>query len=182
MKRILHQLRFVVYPIIYKGVQYIPGGCLEFLPSTGNDSLVFPDRSPRWLYFSVSRLPTGGIDHLLHSSVVPASSTGRTNWIGVSFTKCHVPKKIPLQNSRGNQQQKTQKPTTFSFSSMICMTKTTFFPYKQKHERLENRPSVPCSSDKRRRRFSPRTSLTWSILPSAWAMKWYCWWAGNPGI
>ena len=28
-----HQLRLVVYPIIYK-VLYIPGGCLGFLPST----------------------------------------------------------------------------------------------------------------------------------------------------
>ena len=29
----VHQLRLVVYPIIYK-VSYIPGGCLGFLPST----------------------------------------------------------------------------------------------------------------------------------------------------
>ena len=31
--RLYNQLRLVVYPIIYK-VLYIPGGCLEFLPST----------------------------------------------------------------------------------------------------------------------------------------------------
>ena len=30
MAEILHQLRLVVYPIIYK-VLYIPGGCLGFL-------------------------------------------------------------------------------------------------------------------------------------------------------
>ena len=33
MEEILHQLRLVVYPIIYR-VLYIPGGCLGFLPST----------------------------------------------------------------------------------------------------------------------------------------------------
>ena len=33
MEEILHQLRLVDYPIIYK-VFYISGGCLEFLPST----------------------------------------------------------------------------------------------------------------------------------------------------
>ena len=33
MDKILHQLRLVVYPIIYK-VLYIPGGCLGFRPST----------------------------------------------------------------------------------------------------------------------------------------------------
>ena len=33
MEEILHQLRLVVYPIIYR-VIYIPGGCLGFLPST----------------------------------------------------------------------------------------------------------------------------------------------------
>ena len=33
MAEILHQLRLVVYPIIYK-VLYIPGGCLGFFPST----------------------------------------------------------------------------------------------------------------------------------------------------
>ena len=33
MDKILHQLRLVVYPIIYK-VLDIPGGCLGFLPST----------------------------------------------------------------------------------------------------------------------------------------------------
>ena len=33
MEEILHQLRMVVYPIIYK-VSYIPGGCLGYLPST----------------------------------------------------------------------------------------------------------------------------------------------------
>ena len=33
MEEILHQLRLVVYPIIYK-VFYIPGGCLGILPST----------------------------------------------------------------------------------------------------------------------------------------------------
>ena len=33
MEEILHQLRLVVYPIIYKGF-YIPGGA-GFLPSTG---------------------------------------------------------------------------------------------------------------------------------------------------
>ena len=39
MERILHQLRLVVYPMIYK-VLYIPGGCLVFLPST--DSKLLP--------------------------------------------------------------------------------------------------------------------------------------------
>ena len=34
MEEILHQLRLVVYSILYK-VLYIPGGCLGFLPSTG---------------------------------------------------------------------------------------------------------------------------------------------------
>ena len=33
MEEILHQLRLVVYPIIFM-VLYIPGGCLGFLPST----------------------------------------------------------------------------------------------------------------------------------------------------
>ena len=33
MAEILHQLRLVVYPIIYR-VSYIPGGCLRFQPST----------------------------------------------------------------------------------------------------------------------------------------------------
>ena len=33
MAEILHQLRLVVFPIIYK-VLYIPGGCLGFQPST----------------------------------------------------------------------------------------------------------------------------------------------------
>ena len=33
MAEILHQLRLVVYPMIYM-VLYIPGGCLGFLPST----------------------------------------------------------------------------------------------------------------------------------------------------
>ena len=33
MAEILHQLRLVVYPIIYR-VSYIPGGCLGFQPST----------------------------------------------------------------------------------------------------------------------------------------------------
>ena len=38
-----HQLRLVVYPIIYK-VLYIPGGCLGFLPSTA--MLVYQKRYP----------------------------------------------------------------------------------------------------------------------------------------
>ena len=33
MERILHQLRLIVYHMIYKGL-YIPCGCLGFLPST----------------------------------------------------------------------------------------------------------------------------------------------------
>ena len=33
MEEILHELRLVVYPMIYKAF-YIPGGCLGFLPST----------------------------------------------------------------------------------------------------------------------------------------------------
>ena len=33
MAEILHQLRLVVYPIIFR-VSYIPGGCLGFQPST----------------------------------------------------------------------------------------------------------------------------------------------------
>ena len=33
MEEILHQLRLVVHPIIYR-VLYISGGCLGFLPST----------------------------------------------------------------------------------------------------------------------------------------------------
>ena len=39
----VHQLRLVVYPIIYK-VLYIPGGCLGFLPSTA--MLVYQKRFP----------------------------------------------------------------------------------------------------------------------------------------
>ena len=38
MAEILHQLRLVVYPIIYK-VLYIPGGCLGFLPTVALKSL-----------------------------------------------------------------------------------------------------------------------------------------------
>ena len=34
MEQIQHQLRLVVYPIIYKVFRNIPGGCLGFLPST----------------------------------------------------------------------------------------------------------------------------------------------------
>ena len=33
-KSSLHQLRLVVYPVIYRGFSTIPGGCLGFLPST----------------------------------------------------------------------------------------------------------------------------------------------------
>ena len=33
MAEFLHQLRLVVYPIIYR-VSYMSGGCLGFLPST----------------------------------------------------------------------------------------------------------------------------------------------------
>ena len=43
---ILHQLRLVVYPTIYKGL-YIPDGCLGFLPST-----VGPVRSQVFINFS----------------------------------------------------------------------------------------------------------------------------------
>ena len=41
MEEILHQLRLVVYPIIYR-VLYIPGGCLGFLPSTVLDDIGYP--------------------------------------------------------------------------------------------------------------------------------------------
>ena len=34
MEEILHQLRLVVYPMVYKVVKNIPGGCLGFLPPT----------------------------------------------------------------------------------------------------------------------------------------------------
>ena len=34
MEEFIHQLRLVVYPIIYDGFNTIPGGCLGFLPST----------------------------------------------------------------------------------------------------------------------------------------------------
>ena len=38
MEEILHQLRLVVYPTVYR-VLYIPGGCLGFLPSTVSSQL-----------------------------------------------------------------------------------------------------------------------------------------------
>ena len=34
MEEILHQLRLVVYPIIYRGEKHPNGGCFGFLPST----------------------------------------------------------------------------------------------------------------------------------------------------
>ena len=174
MKRILHQLRLVVHLINYlKGSIIHPrwwfGICFHQQEMT---QVVFPDRSPRWLYFSVSRLPKGGTDHLLHSSVAPASSTGRTNWNASVSPKAMSKEKSHFKIAGETSNKKHKNPSPLAFRQ--------WFVWPQKW--LENQPSVPCSSNKRRRRFSPRTWVTWCILPSAWAMKWYCWWAGNPGI
>ena len=45
MEDILHQLRLVVFPIIYR-VLYIPGGCLGFLPSTVSLTSLSLPRAP----------------------------------------------------------------------------------------------------------------------------------------
>ena len=49
---IMHQLRLVVYPIIF-GVLYIPGGCLGFLPSTVLILGCFPTQMQRGHCFAV---------------------------------------------------------------------------------------------------------------------------------
>ena len=60
MKETLHQLRLVVYPIIYMAL-YIPGGCLGFLPSTGNTTTSTNDSGFIYIYLIVFCDTTGEV-------------------------------------------------------------------------------------------------------------------------
>ena len=55
MAEILHQLRLVVFPIIYR-VSYIPGGCLGFQPSTVSSIL----------YTHIQTEITGSVVHVIN--------------------------------------------------------------------------------------------------------------------
>jgi len=77
MEEILHQLRLVVHPIIYR-VLFIPGGCLGFLPPTAAPQY-------RWLEgytFLLERLPGRG--HLLYTKL----RAGSIQWHNRISARC----------------------------------------------------------------------------------------------
>ena len=75
MAEILHQLRLVVYPIIYR-VSYIPGGA-GFQPSTAVHS-VWTDQNKTWINLKIISMCIKLSNHILMAIISPNSRWPKT--------------------------------------------------------------------------------------------------------